>query len=178
MDVEFDSIFSAIGCSTFWDFSHDLGSETLTLEFLSTLQAFDDGVYFRMFNYDYNFTWTNLSATLVFAHSCNIDDITKLNECFRPRANDIHNPTLRFMHRWIGITLFPRDDVRVVKNDDMRVLYAMVHKIHVSPVKAMVEHWLSVSERKGPIEFTSLISRIADLMGVLILCNILPHLGA
>lgn len=72
------------------------------------------------------------------------------------------------MHCWIGITLFPRDDVRVVKIDDMRVLYAMVHKIHVSPVKAMVAHWLSVSERKGPIEFTSLISRIADLMGVLI----------
>ena len=95
-------------------------------------------------------------------------DITELNECFRPRTNDIHNPTLRFMHRWIGITLFPRDDVRVVKNDDMRVLYVMVHKIHVSPVKAMVAHWLSVSERKGPIELTSLISRIVDLMGVLI----------
>lgn len=73
MDVEFDSIFNAIGCSTFWDFSHDLGSETLTLEFLSTLQASYGGVYFRMFNYDYNFTWTNLSVALVFAHSCNID---------------------------------------------------------------------------------------------------------
>ena len=46
MDVEFDSIFNAIGWNTFWDFSHDLGSETLTLEFLSTLQASNDGVYF------------------------------------------------------------------------------------------------------------------------------------
>ena len=46
-------------------------------------------------------------------------------------------------------------------------MYAMVRKIHVSQIKAMVAHCLSVLERNGSIEFTSLISRIADVIGVL-----------
>ena len=75
-------------------------------------------------------------------------DITERDECDKPRTNHIHNPTLRFMHHWIGITLLTHNDVRIVKNDDLRVMYAMVHKIHVPPVKVMLEHWLSVSERK------------------------------
>jgi len=95
-----------------------------------------------MFNHDYNFTWDNFSATLGFAHSCNVDlenathdfeklefwyDITERDECDKPRTNHIHNPTLCFMHHWIGITLFPRNDVRIVKNYDLRIMYAMFH---------------------------------------------------
>jgi len=72
---------------------------------------------------------------LEFSHS-----ITGLNDYEYPWTNDIHNPTLLFLHRWIRVTWFPRDDVRIVRNDDLRLLYAMVHKIHVSPVKAMVAH--------------------------------------
>ena len=136
-----------------------------------------------MFNYDYSLTWEELKIVLGFAQNCSVDlefatrnfdklefwhDITELNNCDKPRTNDIHNPTLRFLHRWIGVTLFPREDVRIVKNDDLRVMYAMVHKIHVAPVKVLVAHWLSVSERKGPIEFTSLISRIAETLSVLL----------
>ena len=69
MDSNFHSIFNAIGWNTFWDVSHDLGSKTLTLEFLSTLQASNDGVYFSMFNHDYNFTWESFSVALGFAHT-------------------------------------------------------------------------------------------------------------
>uniref|UniRef100_K4A0Z3 Uncharacterized protein n=1 Tax=Setaria italica TaxID=4555 RepID=K4A0Z3_SETIT len=29
---------------------------------------------------------------------------------FAPRCNDIQNPTLRLMHKWLAITLFPRED--------------------------------------------------------------------
>ena len=47
-------------------------------------------------------------------------------------------------------------------------MYAMVHKIHISPVKVMVAHSSTVLERIGPIVFTSLISRITDSMGMLI----------
>ena len=36
----------------------------------------------------------------------------------------------------------------------------MVHKIHISPVKAMVAHWQGVFRRIGPIEFTSIIVRL------------------
>ena len=136
-----------------------------------------------MFNDDYNLTWNNLSVALGFAPTCNIylenatNEFDKLEfwhdnierkECSKPRTNHIHNPTLHFMHHWIGITLFACDDVRIVKNDDLRVMYAMVHKIHISPMKAMVAHWSSVLARKGSIEFTALISRIANSMRMLI----------
>jgi hypothetical protein len=30
---------------------------------------------------------------------------------FAPRCNDIQNPTLHLMHKWLAITLFPRNDV-------------------------------------------------------------------
>jgi len=52
MDVEVDSVFTSIGWESFWDFTHDLGSETLTLEFFSTLQSSHDGVYFNVFRSD------------------------------------------------------------------------------------------------------------------------------
>ena len=45
---------------------------------------------------------------------------------FAPRCNDIQNPTLRLMHKWVAITLFPRDDPRPVRKDELIILYAMV----------------------------------------------------
>jgi hypothetical protein len=58
---------------------------------------------------------------------------------FAPRCNDIQNPTLRFMHKWVTITLFPRDDPQPVRNDELMILYAIVNKILLSPAKAMVK---------------------------------------
>ena len=46
------------------------------------------------------------------------------------------------MHKWLVITLFPRDYVRPVRNDELLVLYAMVNKIKISPVQALVKQWL------------------------------------
>ena len=50
----------------------------------------------------------------------------------------IHNPTLQLMHKWLTITLFPRDDVRTVCNDELLILYAMVNKIKITPAQALV----------------------------------------
>jgi hypothetical protein len=71
------------------------------------------------------------------------------------------------MHKWLAITLFPRDDVRPMRNDELMILYAMVNKIKISPVKAMVKQWLRHFKMMGPIECTSLITRIASSIGVL-----------
>ena len=57
---------------------------------------------------------------------------------FAPQCNDIQNLTLRLMHKWVAITLFLRDDPRLVRNNELMILYAMVNKIRVSPAKAMV----------------------------------------
>ena len=64
------------------------------------------------------------------------------------------------MHKWLAITLFPRDDVRPVRNDELLILYDMVNKIKISPVQALVK-------MTGPIECTSLITRIATRIGAL-----------
>jgi hypothetical protein len=65
------------------------------------------------------------------------------------------------------ITLFPRDDVRLMRNDQLMILYAMVNKIKMSPVKAMIKQWLRNFKMMGPIECTSLITRITSSMGIL-----------
>ena len=66
-----------------------------------------------------------------------------------------------------GITLFPRDDPRPVRNDELKILYAMVNKIRVSPARAMVKQWLTNFKMTGPIECTSLVIRIVPNMGIL-----------
>ena len=62
---------------------------------------------------------------------------------------------LRLMHKWVAITLFPRDDPRPVRNDELILLYAMV------------KQWLTIFRMTGPIECTSLVTRIASNMGIL-----------
>ena len=62
----------------------------------------------------------------------------ELNPLGGAHCNDIQNLTLRLMHTWVAITCFPREDVRIVRVDELRVLYAMVNRIKFSPVKFMV----------------------------------------
>jgi hypothetical protein len=86
---------------------------------------------------------------------------------FAPRCNDIQNPTLRLMHKWLAITLFPKDDVRPMRNDKLMILYTMVNKIKIYPVKAMVKQWLTNFKMTDHIQCTSLVTRIASSVGVL-----------
>ena len=76
---------------------------------------------------------------------------------FAPRCNDIQNPTLRLMHKWV------RDDPRPVRNDELMILYVMVNKIRISPAQAMVKQWLKNFQMTGPIECTSLVTHIASM---------------
>ena len=48
---------------------------------------------------------------------------------------NIHPPTLWFMHHWIAMTLFARQDTRFVYHAKMQILYAMLKKIKIAPVK-------------------------------------------
>ena len=43
----------------------------------------------------------------------------------------------------------------------------MVNKIRISPAQAMVKQWLTNFRMMGPIESTSLVTRIASNMGIL-----------
>jgi hypothetical protein len=48
----------------------------------------------------------------------------------------------------------------------MRILYAAVKQIKVSPVQAMIRQWLTNFNMTGSIECTSLVSRIVTILGV------------
>ena len=52
-------------------------------------------------------------------------------------------------------------------NDELLILYAMVNKIKISPAQALVKQRLSNFKMTGPIECTSLITRIATHVSAL-----------
>jgi hypothetical protein len=53
-----------------------------------------------------------------------------------------------------------------VRTDELMLLYTVVHKIQVSPVKAMIRQWLMNIRMTSPIEFMSLITHIVSRLGV------------
>jgi hypothetical protein len=66
----------------------------------------------------------------------------------RLRFSDIHNPSLRFLHRWMSFTLFP-----------------MVELCYVTPIAYIVDYFTNVSKISGPIECTSMVTQIAMNLG-------------
>ena len=126
MDVDFARVWHAVGWDGFAPVEEN-GSRLLTIQFLCTLRELDNGVCFHLFGNEYYFTWQNFSHLLGFnarlpvylAKSCcgfDRDEFWGLisgqvahGKC-APWCNDIQNLTLRLMHKWVAITLFPRDD--------------------------------------------------------------------
>ena len=80
---------------------------------------------------------------------------------FQPRNMNINHPTLRFMHRWIAMTLFARQDIRFVYYAELQIIYAMLKKIKIAPVKEMFKHWLETFKASTSISCMSLVTRIA-----------------
>ena len=150
---------------------------------MSTVKATSDSIYFRLRGHEFNLDWEQFSSYLGFINcTTNVDYATRnfnklefwheitgenIVGASKPRTSHICNPTLRFLHKWIGITLFPRDDIRTVREINSRILYAMVHKIRISPVKAMVQHWISAPSRIGSFDFTSIITKFCTYVNIL-----------
>lgn len=134
MNAEFNLIFHVVGWENFWDVSES-NSKLLTIEFLGTLKVTDMGVDYRFFTKEYSSSWKDLSLLLGFDAQCVVDvdsaiqDFDKVKfwrkisgkaNFFCSRTNDVHNPTLCFMHKWLGMTMFPRS------KDELKLIYAMV----------------------------------------------------
>jgi hypothetical protein len=166
---------------TFYNTS-ERGSRLLTLEFLCTLKSSNDGVTFRLFCQEHTLSWRKLSNALGFAEGCALDldssledfdrlhlwmDVTRKENAQKPRTNDIQHPTLHFFHKWISIVLFRRNDNIGVRVRDMQLIYTALKRQVVSPVKMLVEHWLSFPNLVGDISCTSLITRRVDDLGIL-----------
>lgn len=71
------------------------------------------------------------------------------------------------MHKWLGMILFPRADLRLIREDELIILFSMVRKIKVSHVQCMIRQWLENIKFSGPIECTSLVTRIENRLGVI-----------
>ena len=130
MDTKFATIWKAIGWENVAPID-ELGSRLLTIHFLCSLQEVESGITFHLFEKEYYLIRRNLSSHLGFSAKCSIDldhalsgfnrhefwrMISSQNVVgkFQPRNMNIHHPTLRFMHRWIVMTLFARQDIRFV----------------------------------------------------------------
>jgi hypothetical protein len=85
----------------------------------------------------------------------------------RLRFSDIHNPSLRFLHRWMSFTLFPMAELHYVTTAELKCLFAMVNRIKYTPVTDIVAYFTNVSKISGPTECTSLVTRIAMNLGYL-----------
>jgi len=71
------------------------------------------------------------------------------------------------MHKWLGFSLFPRNDFLTVRNDELKLLYAMVKRKKVSPVKFMMTQWTRIPGLKEDVGCTSSVTRIARNLGLL-----------
>jgi hypothetical protein len=84
-----------------------------------------------------------------------------------PRTSNIQNPTLQFLHWILGLTFYPRVDIRPVRKEEMQLLYNAVNRIRVSSARSMVEYWSKNFTRDGDVEITSWVTRIARNMDLL-----------
>jgi hypothetical protein len=83
----------------------------------------------------------------------------------RLKFSDTHNPSLRFLHRWMSFTLFPMAELHFVATPELKCMFAMVNRIKYTPVADIVDYFKNVHKMSGPIECTSMVTRIAMNLG-------------
>jgi hypothetical protein len=83
----------------------------------------------------------------------------------RLRLSDIHNPSLRFLHRWMSFTLFPMVELRSVTTPELKCLFAMVNRIKYTHVANIVDYFKNLHKMSGPIECISMVTQIAMNFG-------------
>jgi hypothetical protein len=83
----------------------------------------------------------------------------------RLRFSDIHNPSLRFLHRWMSFTLFLAVELRSIATPELKCLFTKVNRIKYTPVANIVDYFKKVHKMSGPIECTSMVTRIAMNLG-------------
>jgi hypothetical protein len=183
MDTEFATIWRTIGWENINPMD-EMGSHHLTIQFLCTLVEDQDGISFYLFQKEYNVSWKDLSLHRGFHRRCSIETDHALYDfnrnkfwggilgeivigTFKPHNTQIQHPTLRFMHRLIAMTFFPSHDIRWIRVPDLKMLFVVVKKIKVAPIREMFHHWLDIIKNSTTITYTSLVTRIATGVGAL-----------
>jgi hypothetical protein len=101
----------------------------------------------------------------------------------RLRLTDIHNPSLRFLHRWMSFKPFPMVELHSVATPDLKCLLPMVKRIKYTTVADIVNYFKNMHKMSGPIECNSMITRITMNLGCLEMAKLpyiegdVPNLG-
>jgi hypothetical protein len=98
-------------------------------------------VKFHLFRKSFGSDFSRFSVLLGFCKSCLPESSAMRNfnkvefsdsisgKSARLRFSDIHNPSLRFLHRWMSLMLFPMAELRSVTTPELKSLFAMVNRI-------------------------------------------------
>jgi hypothetical protein len=86
--------------------------------------------------------------------------------------SDIHNPSLRFLHRWMSFTLFPMAKLCSVATPQFKCLFSMVNRIKYTHVADIVDYFKNVNKMLVTIECTSVVTRIAINLVCLEIANL------
>jgi hypothetical protein len=180
LDEELPIILRTISWGKLYDEPH-LGLRLLTLEFLMTFEIVEKGrklfVKFHLFGQSFGCDLSHFSKLLDFPNSCLPKSSAMRNfnmvefsdaisgKSTRLRFSDIHNPSLRFLHRWMLFTLFPMVELHSVATPERKYLFAMVNRIKYTPVADIVSYFKNVHKMSGPIECTSMVTWIAMNLG-------------
>jgi hypothetical protein len=90
----------------------------------------------------------------------------------RLRFSDIHHPSLRFLHRWMSLTLFPMVKLLSITTPELKYLFAMVNRIKYTLVADIVDYFKNMHKMSGPIVCTSMVTRIAMNLACLEMANL------
>jgi hypothetical protein len=166
LDEELPTILRTVGWGKLYDETY-LGLQLLTLKFRTTFETVEKNrksfMKFCLLGKLFGCDFSCFSELLDFSKSClpessairNFNKFEFSDAISRKfaslRFNDIHNPSLRFLHRWMEFTLFPIAKLRSVATSELKCLFAMVNRIKYTPVADIVDYFKNVHKMSGPI---------------------------
>jgi hypothetical protein len=144
LDEELPTVLWTIGSGKLHD-EPRLGPRLLTLEFLMTFETIEKNrksfVKFRVFRKLFGCDFSRFNKLLDLSKSCLLESSAMRNfnkvefsdaisgKFTRLRFSDIHNPSPRFLHRWMSYTLFPMVELHYVATSELKCLFAIVNRI-------------------------------------------------
>jgi hypothetical protein len=146
-------------------------------------------VKFHLFRKSFGCDFSHFSELLDFSKSCPPESIAMRNvnkvefsdaiseKSARLRFSDIHNPSLRFLKWWMSFTLFPMAELSYVTTPELKCLFAMVNRIKYTAVADIIHYFKNVHKMSGPIECTSMVTRIAMNLGCPEMANLAYNKG-
>jgi hypothetical protein len=140
-------------------------------------------VKFCLFRKSFGSDFSHFSELLDFSKSCLPESSAMRNfnkvefsdaisrKSTRIRFSDIHNPSLRFLDRWMSFTVFPMVELHFVSTPELKCLFAMVNRIEYTLVADIVDYFKNVHKMLGTIKCTSMATRIAMNLGCPTMAN-------